>query len=118
MLARFRREAGCGLLLITHDFALARRTCRSLVVMFAGRVLEVLPADAEPRHPYTRVLSACRRRGGRAAALDPPAAAGCPYAPRCPLVGASCRDAVPDLATLVPGHASRCPVTAGNPETH
>jgi ABC-type glutathione transport system ATPase component len=120
-LTRSRDDGGCGLLLITHDFALARRTCRSLAVMFAGRVLEVLPADAEPRHPYTRVLATCAAGSPPpcgAAALEPPAAAGCPYAPRCPLVGAACRDAVPDLATIAPGHASRCPVTAGNPETH
>ncbi|MDO9694873.1 MAG: ABC transporter ATP-binding protein, partial [Candidatus Latescibacteria bacterium] len=117
-LTRSRRDGGCGLLLITHDFALARRTCRSLVVMFAGRVLEVLPADAEPRHPYTSALATCAAGAPAPPALDPPAVAGCPYAPRCPLVGAACRDAVPDLATIAPGHESRCPVTARNPETH
>ncbi|MBK9303088.1 MAG: ABC transporter ATP-binding protein [bacterium] len=114
VLARFRREAGCGLLLITHDLALARRTCGSLAVMFDGRVVELLPAGAPPRHPYTRALAA----GVAAAGPAPPAAEGCPYAPRCPLAQEACRTAVPELLTCAPGHASRCPVTAGNRETH
>ncbi len=121
VLQRFREAGGCGLLLITHDLGLARRTCRSLAVMFAGFVVEVLPAGAVPRHPYTLALSACEAGGtrpGATAALDPPAPAGCPYAPRCPLVRRACRDAVPDLRTLAQGHESRCPVTVGNPETH
>jgi ABC-type glutathione transport system ATPase component len=113
VLRRFRGDTGCGLLLITHDVALARRTCREVAVMFAGCVLEVLPAGAVPRHPYTQSLSA-----GGAGALIPPALAGCPYAPRCPLAEGACRDALPDFRSLVPGHVSRCPVTAGNPETH
>ncbi|MDO9172849.1 MAG: ATP-binding cassette domain-containing protein, partial [bacterium] len=113
VLRRFRGDTGCGLLLITHDVALARRTCREVAVMFAGRVLEVLPAGAVPSHPYTRRLSADGE-----GALIPPALAGCPYAPRCPLAEGACRDALPDLRSLVPGHVSRCPVTAGNPETH
>ena len=114
VLARFRREAGCGLLLITHDLALARRTCGSLAVMFDGRVVELLPAGAPPRHPYTRALAA----GIAVAGTAPPAARGCPYAPRCPLAREACRVAVPELLACAPGHASCCPVTAGNGETH
>ena len=113
VLRRFRGDTGCGLLLITHDVALARRTCRVVAVMFAGLVLEMMPAGAVPSHPYARRLSA-----GDEGALIPPARAGCPYAPRCPLAEDACRDALPDLRTLAPGHVTRCPVTVGNPVAH
>jgi len=112
VLDRFRREVGCALLLITHDLAFARRSCARLAVMFDGRLVEVLPAGASPRHPYTRALAA------GVASAGPASPEGCPYAPRCPLAQAACRSAVPDLLTCAPGHASRCPVTLGNRETH
>ncbi|MGE3286773.1 MAG: ABC transporter ATP-binding protein [Pseudonocardia sp.] len=56
--------SGAAVLHITHDLALAARTCARLVVLRAGRVVEGGPTDtllAQPAHPYTAKLLAARR---------------------------------------------------------
>lgn len=54
-------ERGMGLMLISHDLRLVSRFCDRVIIMYAGRVLETLPAGklAEAQHPYTRGLIAC-----------------------------------------------------------
>jgi peptide/nickel transport system ATP-binding protein len=66
---------GMGLVFISHDLELVASFCDRVLVMYAGRVLESLPAKSlhEARHPYTRGLLAClpklERRGERLATL-------------------------------------------------
>ena len=52
---------GMGLILISHDLPLVSHFCDRVMVMYAGRVLEELPAGAlaRARHPYTRGLLEC-----------------------------------------------------------
>ncbi len=52
---------GMALVLISHDLPLVSHFCDQVMVMYAGRVLEELPAGelARARHPYTRGLLAC-----------------------------------------------------------
>jgi peptide/nickel transport system ATP-binding protein len=49
-----------GLILISHDLNLVRRFCDRVVIMYAGRIVETLPAAelGQARHPYTRGLLA------------------------------------------------------------
>lgn len=49
---------GLGLIFISHDLPLVADFCDRVLVMYAGRVLEALPAADLPRarHPYTRAL--------------------------------------------------------------
>ena len=50
-----------ALLLISHDVAVVGQTCDRVLVMYAGRIVEDLPAaDLRNRaqHPYTRALVA------------------------------------------------------------
>ena len=101
---------GLTLLLISHDLGVIGATCRRIVVMYAGTIVEDAPAAAlfaDPRHPYTHGLLAAvpdlarpahRPRGipGSIPALrDPPP--GCRYHPRCPLVMPVCRRERPTL---------------------
>ncbi|MBE9605911.1 ABC transporter ATP-binding protein [Acetobacteraceae bacterium H6797] len=55
---------GMGLMLISHDLPLVSRFCDRVMVMYAGQVMEVLPAKdlAHARHAYTRGLLACLPR--------------------------------------------------------
>jgi peptide/nickel transport system ATP-binding protein len=65
LLDELRRKHGMALLLISHDLDLVARVCDRVVVMRHGQALESGRAgqvvDA-PRHPYTRMLLACRPR--------------------------------------------------------
>jgi peptide/nickel transport system ATP-binding protein len=67
---------GMGLIFISHDLDLVSRFCDRVLVMYAGHVIEELPADKlfEARHPYTRGLIDCTPRLGqrrrRLAVLD------------------------------------------------
>jgi peptide/nickel transport system ATP-binding protein len=57
------RLRGMGLVLISHDLDLVAQYADRVVVMYAGRVMEELPASGLAQaatHPYTRGLMACR----------------------------------------------------------
>ncbi|WNN47787.1 ABC transporter ATP-binding protein [Siccibacter colletis] len=53
-----------GLLFITHDLSLVSRFCDRVLVMYAGRIVEEIRADALDRacHPYTQALLASQPR--------------------------------------------------------
>ena len=61
-----------GLILICTTCGWSRTFCDRVLVMYAGRVVEELPAGGlhDARHPYTRGLLACLPRigGSRATA--------------------------------------------------
>lgn len=71
LLDELRSARGVAVLHITHDLALAQRSCDRLVVLRAGQVVEQGATDvllSRPEHPYTaalveaaRALSAPRR---------------------------------------------------------
>ena len=55
------RERGMGLILISHDLNLVASFCDRVIVMYGGRIMEVLEAGRlrEAQHPYTRGLLNC-----------------------------------------------------------
>jgi peptide/nickel transport system ATP-binding protein len=78
LLARAARQGGAGLLLITHDLAVAGRWADRIAVIDAGRIVEEGPAQAllaAPAHAVTRALRDAFALG---AAAPGPAAAGGP----------------------------------------
>ncbi|MGQ0575903.1 MAG: ABC transporter ATP-binding protein [Pseudonocardia sp.] len=65
LLGELAVDHGLAVLHITHDLALAARSCDRLVVLHAGRVVEHGRTGellAEPAHPYTAALLAAARR--------------------------------------------------------
>jgi peptide/nickel transport system ATP-binding protein len=52
------KERGMGLIFISHDLNLVADFCDRVLIMYAGRVVEVCDADKlhEAKHPYTRGL--------------------------------------------------------------
>jgi oligopeptide/dipeptide ABC transporter ATP-binding protein len=98
------REAGLGILMITHDLSTAARFADRIAVMYLGRIVEEGPAQSvvrDPQHPYTKaLLSVVPRRDPRErskreilrgeapdAVRIPP---GCRFHPRCPIAIADC----------------------------
>ncbi|TVL93962.1 ABC transporter ATP-binding protein [Streptomyces sp. SAJ15] len=121
LLAELRRERAMGLILITHDLGVVADVADTIVVMYAGRIVETAPVAelyAAPAHPYTRGLldSVPRldRRGGELYAIKglPPGPgrlpSGCPFHPRCPRARDVCRTDPPPLADVAPNRASAC----------
>ncbi|MFE2269470.1 ABC transporter ATP-binding protein [Streptomyces lavendulae] len=108
------RDAGRALLMITHDLAAARRVADTVAVMYAGRIVEIAPADAffgapGPRHPYARgLLDALPERAFTPIPGAPPELGdlppGCAFAARCPLADATCRAVRPPLTEGVACH--------------
>ena len=111
LLLELQRERGIGLLMISHDLHVVRRMSDTIVVMYAGAVMEQGPASSvtsRPRHPYTRALldaipgtsPGTRRlvdRRRAASGIASAATTGCPFATRCARVDDRCRSERPPL---------------------
>jgi oligopeptide/dipeptide ABC transporter ATP-binding protein len=121
LMAELKSEMGSALILITHDLGVVAQTAGTVVVMYAGRVVEaagVKALFAEPLHPYTRGLLRCMPRLGAAAGRlyeipgTVPAATepvrGCPFAERCESAFERCRSQTPRLAMVRPGRQVSC----------
>ena len=116
-------------LYVTHDLASARYIADSMLVMYAGQIVEQGPAEQvlrTPLHPYTQLLidsvpnpAALAperievRKGTASAAVDPPP--GCRFADRCPLRVGICTQITPELVLTQDGQSARCHVTAPSP---
>ncbi len=76
LLDELRMAHGVAVLHITHELALAQRSCDRLVVLQAGQVVEQGPTDvllSRPEHPYTAALVKAARAlsAPKAAKLTP-----------------------------------------------
>ena len=121
LMRRLQAEMGMSILLITHDLGVVADMAESVVVMYAGRVVERGSVDAifaQPLHPYTRGLLASipvlgKSTGQRLSSIRgsvPHALAlpeGCSFQPRCDHRMPACA-AMPELRDVAPGHAARC----------
>ena len=120
LLQALQRDLGLSILLITHDLGIVAEMCRTMVVMYAGRIVESGPS-AEifkgPRHPYTAGLISSSPRHARKgerlptiSGLVPPPGqrgTGCNFADRCPRALAKCHIEAPPLA-LISGRLAAC----------
>ena len=107
---RLQRELCLTTVVITHDVSVVADVCERVMVMYAGRIMElgsVADILTEPHHPYTQafVRSFPRLHGPRERiegipgilpdlTAPPP---GCVFAPRCSHVEAICREVAPPL---------------------
>jgi oligopeptide/dipeptide ABC transporter ATP-binding protein len=116
------QETGAAMVMITHDLGVVAGIADRVLVMYAGRPVEVGSVEDiyyEPRMPYTlgllgslpRLDAPTRERltpilGSPPSLVNMPP--GCPFAPRCPLHVAECDEAEPPLFQVGPGHNAAC----------
>lgn len=111
-------DAGCGVILITHDIDLAFDFADRIAVFYAGTTVETEPAAcfrAGPeklRHPYSKALwNALPQNGFQPIPGFQPYAGdlpnGCLFAPRCPHATERCRQETPPMIKTEEGEV-RC----------
>jgi peptide/nickel transport system ATP-binding protein len=121
LLADLRDREHLAILYITHDIASARYLADTVVVMYAGQVVESGPAvqvTDYPAHPYTQLLLSAapdpervtpvtlRGAGAPPSAVAPPS--GCRFRLRCPHAMPICAERMPPAFPAGDGHVSAC----------
>jgi len=121
LLADLRDTEELALLYVTHDIASARYLADTVMVMYAGQVVEVGPATEvtdQPAHPYTQLLRGAAPdpqraqvvvttgRGSPPSLVSPPT--GCRFHPRCPHAMAICKQTAPPSVPVSAGHVAAC----------
>ncbi|MDQ1542245.1 MAG: peptide/nickel transport system ATP-binding protein [Actinomycetota bacterium] len=121
LLADLRDRERLAILYVTHDIASARYLADTIMVMYAGKVVEVGPADQianAPAHPYTQLLLSAApdpdtddkvwlgAAGAPPSLLQPPS--GCRFHPRCPHAMAICSEQLPPPFQVADAHAASC----------
>jgi peptide/nickel transport system ATP-binding protein len=111
-LRRLCKSLGVAAVYVSHDLAVIKDLVDRVMVMYAGRIVEVAQRDVlfhQPAHPYTRGLLAAipdvsQRRDLLAIAGHAPAPGqrpqGCAFAPRCSRRVAACSVLEPSLQEL------------------
>lgn len=122
LLNKINRERGTSIILVTHNLGLVAEFCHTVIVMYAGWVMERGTIDeviSDPKHPYTEGLLRClprisakREKIHPIPGLVPDLASlppGCPFSPRCERAMPKCREDQPIPATeLDGGRLVRC----------
>ncbi|MFM8681588.1 MAG: ABC transporter ATP-binding protein, partial [Alphaproteobacteria bacterium] len=122
LIRSLQRELGMALIVITHDQGVVAGLADRVAVMYAGRVVEEGPSErifGAPRMPYTiGLLQSVPRADARGQrrltpiAGAPPEPHGetrsCRFAPRCVHAEPACRQSVPTLREIAPGHRAAC----------
>lgn len=118
LIRRLKVERESSILYITHDLGVAAEICDRVGVMYAGSLCEVAKTDdlyANPLHPYTKALLAAVPKPGEEPhaiggvvpdAINPPP--GCRFHPRCDSAMEICREQMPPMREMAPGHLVAC----------
>jgi peptide/nickel transport system ATP-binding protein len=121
LLADIRDKEHLAILYVTHDIASARYLADTIVVMYAGQLVESAPsADLtdNPAHPYTQLLLSAapdpdrvkpphvEGRGAPPSLSAPPS--GCRFHPRCPFAMEICKSQPPPNIAISADHIAAC----------
>ena len=121
-----QRELGIAYLFITHDLSVAEYMANRILVMYAGKIMEIgdrISMFQAPQHPYTQALfsAAVLDAGGAReetildgdppSTIDPPP--GCRFNTRCPYAGQICTSEEPEFTAISATHQVACHIVTG-----
>jgi peptide/nickel transport system ATP-binding protein len=121
LIDRMKQEFDISVILITHDLGVIAEVAQAVMVMYAGRSMELGSTEDVfrlPLHPYTwGLLESIPRADQKSSTLVPIEGAppslifvppGCPFHPRCPHRFALCDQERPEFRDRGGGHADAC----------
>ncbi len=120
LLRRINRTHKTAIVLVTHNLGLAAEFCQRLVVMYAGRVVEIGPTEQViegSAHPYTQGLLSCIPRLTSTTRIEPIPGevpdlvglpAGCVFHPRCQFAQDACLDGPIPWVQVASEQRARC----------
>ena len=109
---------GSSMLLVTHDLGVVAQHCETVLVMYAGKIVETGPVNvvfSQPAHPYTVGLlqsvpdpqkQSAGIPGVPPRPLDYPQ--GCPFRFRCAFAFDRCQEEPPTLRSIAPFREVSC----------
>ena len=116
-----KKKIDTSILFITHDLSVIAEMADRVMVMYAGKVVELADVNTifeKPLHPYTIGLISSRPDmsttsdrlnvipGNVPDLSDLPT--GCAFNPRCPYASDKCREGISELVEVEPNHFVRC----------
>ncbi len=115
-------EIDTSIMIITHDLGVIAETCKNLIVMYGGMIMEKGTVDEifhSPQHPYTLGLMNSIPKthkkdksrlipipGSPPDLMNPPK--GCPFSPRCKYAMPICTEEMAPAFRIGPTHTSAC----------
>ena len=121
LIERVKQEYNIGVILITHDLGVIYDVAQTVMVMYAGRAVELGDRNEvfdDPLHPYTwgllESIPRIDQKGTRLVPIEgtPPSLihlpSGCPFHPRCPHRFEPCDKDRPELVDRGGGHPEAC----------
>ena len=121
LLKQLRDEQGVAILLITHNLGIVWEMCDRVMTMYAGKTVEYTTTTelySNPLHPYTWGLldsiPSLSEQKGRLNTIEgmPPdlrlTGTCCNFYNRCPYATPLCKERVPELVEVEPGHFVAC----------
>lgn len=122
ILRKLSKEIDTSIIIITHDLGVIAETCKNLIVMYGGLIMEKGTVDDifhSPQHPYTVGLMESIPKmhkkdnsrlspipGSPPDLMNPPK--GCPFSPRCKHVMKICVEQPAPTFRVGSGHESTC----------
>jgi oligopeptide/dipeptide ABC transporter ATP-binding protein len=122
LLRKLQGELKLSLIFISHDLNVVGYLADIIAVMYAGKIMEIAPAERifkTPLNPYTKALLASNPtveaftenvqlalKGEVTFPVNPPP--GCRFEPRCPIRVEKCKGVEPSLEQKQPSHRVAC----------
>ena len=122
LMNKLKEDFRTAIMFITHDLGVIAGMADHVIVMYLGKIVEDAPVRDifhNPKHPYTQGLmnsipSLTQVNGERLQPIegvvpDPfDVPVGCGFGPRCPHIMDVCKEKIPPLKEVAPGHLSAC----------
>ncbi|MGM9917855.1 MAG: ABC transporter ATP-binding protein, partial [Lactimicrobium massiliense] len=121
LMNQLKKELNTSIIFITHDLSVIAEMADRVMVMYAGKVVEIADVNTifeRPLHPYTQGLIGSRpdlHTNSKRLTVIPgnvpdlsELPEGCSFGPRCAFCEHKCQEAMPELVEVEPKHWVRC----------